>query len=57
MFLYLFQISLGNIFKDIRLTAAESSSLSLIHEGEKLDASQTVNIAPMEIEAYKVKLS
>ena len=54
--LFVLQVSLGSLFKDIKLSDAKTASLSLVHDGEAV-ADQKVKISPMEIEAYKVKLS
>lgn len=54
IFIILFQVSLGNLFKNINLKRIASSSLSFMHEQEELDISRTIQVKPMEINAYRV---
>ena len=57
MILLSFQVSFSQLFTDVAIQSAQSSSLNLIHNNDKhIDLSSSVQVSPMEIQAYKVKL-
>lgn len=51
-----FQVKLHSMFKGILLKNAQSTSLTLLHDGNVVAENEPVTVPPMEIKAYKVKL-
>lgn len=53
---FLFQIQLSNAFKDLYIGNIQATSLTMMHDGEKIETDSTLQLEPMEIYTYKLKL-
>ncbi|KAL3885282.1 hypothetical protein ACJMK2_025366 [Sinanodonta woodiana] len=50
------RVALSSIFKEIEVMSATSMSLSLLYEEEEIETTAELNIQPMEIATYRVRL-
>ena len=46
----------STLFKDLTIDKLQTTSLSMLHEYDKKDASSTLTLQPMELHSYKVRL-
>ncbi|KAJ7393930.1 hypothetical protein OS493_003599 [Desmophyllum pertusum] len=50
------QVKLNHLFKDLSIDKLQSTSLTMLHEYQELDPSSPLNVDPMELYSYKMRL-
>jgi len=51
------QVELNHLFQDLFIDRLQSTSLTLLHEYQELDPSSPLNVKPMELYSYKMRLT
>ena len=51
------QVKLNHLFQDLLIDRLQSTSLTLLHEYQDLDPSSPLNVKPMELYSYKMRLT
>lgn len=50
------QVKLNHLFKDLSIDKLQSTSLTMLHDYQELDPSSPLNVEPMELYSYKMRL-
>lgn len=51
------QVKLNHLFQDLSIDRLQSTSLTMLHEYQELDPSSPLNVRPMEMYSYKMRLT
>ncbi|XP_015768744.1 PREDICTED: alpha-mannosidase 2-like [Acropora digitifera] len=57
VFFFSRQVELNHLFQDLFIDRLQSTSLTLLHEYQELDPSSPLNVKPMELSSYKMRLT
>lgn len=50
------QVKLNHLFQDLSIDKLQSTSLTMLHDYQELDPSSPLNVEPMELYSYKMRL-